>query len=179
MRLEKVQNAVRRRGIAVLLVVTAMLFGTDVAYADSAEQQVVNLVNVQRAQHGLPGLVESPALTDAAEAYADTLATGSFFSHVGPDGSTFVSRDEAAGYRGWIFLAENLAAGQTSPEQVVASWMSDPDHRANILSPNVREIGVGHVYRPGSAYGNYWVEEFGSRPGAPLATDQVRPRLLR
>jgi hypothetical protein len=153
------------RIITILLVGVVTLMETATAYADSAEQDVFTLVNAQRVQHGVPPLVISPELTNAAEAYAAALANGGFFSHTAPDGSTFITRDEAAGYRGWDYLEENLAAGQTSPQQVVAAWMASPEHRANILSPNVHEIGIGHVYRAGSVYGNYWVQEFGDRPG--------------
>ncbi len=148
-----------------LLVFSLFLLKTSPAFADDAENQVLTLVNTQRAQQGLQPLVLSSALTGAARSYARVLATEGFFSHTGLDGSTFISRDEAAGYTGWDYLEENLAGGQSTPDQVVAAWMASPEHRANILSPNVREIGIGHVYASGSKYLNYWVEEFGDRPG--------------
>lgn len=164
----------RRSWIAALVLVSALtLLGGAPAYADSVEQQVLDLVNAERSQHGLPSLMVSAELTNAAEAYAAAMATGGFFSHTAPDGSTFISRDEAAGYRGWDYLEENLAAGQTTPQQVVAAWMASPEHRANILSPNVHEIGIGHVNRPGSVYVNYWVQEFGDRPGVRLTSSQA------
>lgn len=155
----------RRWLSALFLVIISVLLGTLPAYADSSEQAVIDLTNAQRTQQGLPPLTVSPELTSAARSYALTLAQGNFFSHTGLDGSTFISRDEAAGYRGWDYLEENLAAGQTSPQQVVTAWLNSPEHRANLLSPRVHEIGVGHVYLAGSTYGNYWVQEFGDRPG--------------
>lgn len=155
----------RRWLAAIGLVSILLILGTVPAYADGAEQEVIALVNAQRATHGLPPLAVSPELTTAARSYAQAMAIGGFFSHTGPDGSTFISRNEAAGYRDWDYLEENLAAGQTTPEQVMVAWMGSPDHRQNILSPHVHEIGVGHVYRPGSYYGHYWVQEFGDRPG--------------
>lgn len=164
----------RRSLISILLLISSlMLLGGRPAYADTPEQEVLSLVNAQRTQHGLPPLIVSAELTRAAESYAAAMAAGGFFSHTAPDGSTFISRDEAAGYRDWDYLEENLAAGQTSPQQVVDAWMASGEHRANILSPHVHEIGIGYVNRPGSVYVHYWVQEFGDRPGVRLASYQV------
>jgi uncharacterized protein YkwD len=41
--------------------------------------------------------------------------------------------------------------------------MASPGHRANILNARFKEIGVGLVYRPGSRYRYYWVQDFGAR----------------
>jgi uncharacterized protein YkwD len=56
-------------------------------------------------------------------------------------------------------IGENLAAGQTSPEQVVTQWMNSPGHRENMLQERFTEVGVG--LREGGDYGLYWVLEFG------------------
>jgi uncharacterized protein YkwD len=61
-------------------------------------------------------------------------------------------------YEYWM-IGENLAAGQTSPEQVVADWMASPGHRENMLGETYTEVGVG--LRQGGDYGLYWVLEFG------------------
>ena len=44
--------------------------------------------------------------------------------------------------------------------EVVDGWMNSPGHRANILSPDVRQIGVGFV--TGGEYGTMWVQVFGT-----------------
>ena len=145
----------------LLLLSTAL---PTIAFAEaSPEGQVLDLVNAERARTGLPALRLSPQLTASAEAYALTMAEGSFVAHVGPDGSTLVTRNEAAGYANWTFLEENLAAGFATPEAVVAAWMNSPSHREALLSPRVYETGVGYVYRAGSAHGHYWAQEFGAR----------------
>src|SRR5919109_1185606 len=71
-------------------------------------------------------------------------------------------RDAVAGYTGWSAIGENIAAGYPTPEAVVAGWMSSPGHRANILSPNFTEIGIGLAQ--GGKYGSYWTQDFGTRP---------------
>ncbi|NJK63738.1 MAG: CAP domain-containing protein [Synechococcaceae cyanobacterium SM2_3_1] len=76
-----------------------------------------------------------------------------------PPASLPVTRATAAGYA-WIALGENIAQGQTAPEQVMQSWMASEGHRSNILNPVFEEIGVGDAIAPRT--GNpYWVQLFG------------------
>jgi uncharacterized protein YkwD len=157
------------------LVLTAMLAliafgltgGTVSAQGEAVttEDQVLALVNAERAAAGLPPVVANPTLSKAAQGYAEYMARENFFSHKGLDGSTLVSRAEAAGYVTWSFLAENLAAGQQTPEKLVAAWMKSPSHRANILSEEGVEVGFGRAYNPGSKYRIYWAMEMGPRVG--------------
>lgn len=153
--------------VVLLTVLCALRPSVALAGGPEHEQQVIGLVNSIRADSGLAPLSICPELTASARRYAEYMGKASFFGHQGPDGSTLVSRNEGAGYTGWTIMAENLAAGQTDAQAVVRAWMDSPSHRANILSPQVREIGVGYVFRPGSVYGHYWVQEFGSRQGSP------------
>jgi uncharacterized protein YkwD len=53
---------------------------------------------------------------------------------------------------------ENIAAGQTSPDQVMTSWMNSSGHRANILNSSFGHIGVGIVKN--SAGTIYWTQDF-------------------
>ncbi|HEY3079775.1 MAG TPA: CAP domain-containing protein [Chloroflexota bacterium] len=162
----------------VLMAVAITLPAREAAAGTVAERaRVVELVNGERARNGLAPLWENAALTSAAEAYAATMASADFFSHTGLDGSTLVSRAEAAGYVGWTWLGENIAAGQSTPEQVFQAWMDSPGHRANILSPNAREIGIGHGYNAVARYRHYWTMELGDRVGAapPTATPTATP----
>lgn len=129
------------------------------------EQQVLALTNAQRMANGCTvPLMLSAELGNAAELYAlDLTRMGEAISHTGTDGSTMVSRVEAQGYTGWARLAENIAAGQLTPEEVVDDWMASPGHRANIVNCSLREIGIGFVAAEGSVYGTYWAQNFGRR----------------
>ncbi|MDA1208953.1 MAG: CAP domain-containing protein [bacterium] len=51
-------------------------------------------------------------------------------------------------------IAENIAKGQNSPWTVVSAWMDSPAHRTNILSSDLKEIGIG-------ISGDIWVQNFG------------------
>jgi serralysin len=103
------------------------------------------------------------------------MALHNVFSHTGSDGSTMVSRIVATGYV-YTRLAENLAAGQATPKQVVDSWMTSPSHRAIILNCDLREMGIGYYEEPddqsnvrldggqlSGPYRHYWTQDFGTR----------------
>jgi hypothetical protein len=150
-------------GLAILIALSLSPAVATPAYAANSTGDVVNQINAIRVQNGLAPLVAQSQLTASAQSYATAMATGKFFGHVAPNGSTLVTRNEGAGYAKWTYLEENLAAGQTSVAAAVNAWMQSPSHRADLLSPRVTETGVGYVYVAGSPYGHYWVQEFGSR----------------
>lgn len=99
---------------------------------------VVSLHNRERQSRGLPALVIDPGLSAKAQAQADAQARSGRMFHSG----------NLAGAR-----AENVAAGQTSDDQVSTDWMNSPGHRTNILNGSFTKIGVGRS-------GNYWVVQF-------------------
>jgi uncharacterized protein YkwD len=132
---------------------------TSTSPSTSMAEKILTIVNQERQAQGLTTLVLNSALSTAAQKYALQMQSQLFFSHTSPDGSTFVQRDAAAGYTSWTWLAENIAYGQQSAQEVMTSWMNSPNHRANILDPKARDLGVG--YAPGAT--PYWVQEFGAR----------------
>lgn len=103
-------------------------------------QEVVNLVNAERAKEGLSPLSIDSKVTAAAQVRATEIKTS--FSHTRPDGrSCFTALAEAgASYSG---AGENIAIGQKTPAEVVTAWMNSPGHRANIMKPSFKYIGVG------------------------------------
>lgn len=121
-------------------------------------RQVVALVNVERSRAGCAPVSADAALQSAAQGHSDDMAARDYFSHTSPDGSTFAERIRAAGYLGGA-IAENIAAGQPSAQDVMSAWMASPGHRANILNCTYRDIGVG--YATGGSYGTYWTQTFG------------------
>ncbi len=136
-----------------------------IAAADESNpiRRVLTLTNTERLKAGLKPLVLSDQLSQAAQTYSQVLATSGCFGHTCGPTPKFEERAGQAGYTGWNALGENVGAGSPTPEAVVAAWMSSPSHRANMLSPNFSEIGIGLVIGGGS-YGTYWTQEFGARP---------------
>ena len=128
-------------------------------------EQVVQLTNDERAKAGLPPLKLNNKLVDAAGDHSSDMAQDDFFSHTGADGSSLGDRVRASGYQ-YSRTGENIAAGQTTPAQVVEGWMNSPGHRANILNPNYTEIGVGYEYLQNDTgsvnYKHYWTQVFGT-----------------
>lgn len=122
------------------------------------KQEVIRLVNEIRADNGLDPLTENAQLADAAQQHAEYMGQETV-GHTGAGNTTPAQRIAAAGYD-YGAAAENVAAGQSTPEQVVASWMASPGHRANILNPDLTEIGVGGG--TGEDYGRTWVQNFGT-----------------
>lgn len=117
-------------------------------------QEVLRLVNAERAKVGAQPLKFADDLAASAFVRATELPTK--FSHTRPNGSKCFT---AMPQRGHI-LGENLAGGQTSPQQVVQAWMDSKTHRENILSTKYKELGVVYYYQPNSKYKHYWVQHF-------------------
>lgn len=121
----------------------------------SYAEQVVKLVNAERAKAGLPALEVKADITAAANVRAKEIKQ--VFSHTRPDGSNFSSvlKEQNVSYRG---AGENIAWGQKTPEQVMNGWMNSSGHRANILNKNYKNIGVGYYQDEKGT--NYWVQLF-------------------
>lgn len=118
------------------------------------EQQVVDLVNRERAANGLKPLVISAKLSNGARAKSQDMSDNNYFDHNSPTyGSPFdMMRSFGITYSS---AGENIAMGQTTPEAVMNAWMNSAGHRANILSEKFTTIGVGYV-----SSGNYWTQWF-------------------
>lgn len=121
------------------------------------EQRVVELVNQERAKAGLKPLTYDSQLSQVARLKSEDMRDKQYFSHNSPTyGSPFdMMKSQGISYR---TAGENIAAGQSSPQQVVQAWMNSPGHRANILSNQYSQIGVG--YASGGSYGHYWTQMF-------------------
>lgn len=121
----------------------------------SFADQVVALVNNERTKAGLSPVTTSANQTNAALIRAQEIV--GTFSHTRPDGRNFytVLAESGVSYRG---AGENIAYGQTTPEQVMQSWMNSTGHRANILNAQYTVIGVG-CYQNSSGV-KYWTQLF-------------------
>lgn len=120
-------------------------------------QEVLKLVNEERAKQGIKALTLSDELTEVANIKAKDLAVNNYFDHTSP---TYGSPFEMMRNFGIAFstAGENIASGQRSPQSVMTSWMNSDGHRANILNPSFTQLGVG--YSDGGVYGTVWVQMF-------------------
>lgn len=118
------------------------------------ENEVIRLVNEIRVKNGLNPLISDWELSRVARHKSQDMKDNNYFSHTSPVyGSPFnMMKKFGISYK---TAAENIAKGQKTPQAVVNSWMNSSGHRANILNPSYKKIGVGYV-----AGGNYWTQMF-------------------
>jgi len=107
-------------------------------YEFSAE--VLRLTNIERQKYGLPDLSHNGALRDVAFIRAKELVT--LYSHTRPNGKSCFTAYEENHIDYWA-AGENIACGQSTPEEVVKDWMNSPGHRENILDRDFGRLGVG------------------------------------
>ena len=128
------------------------------------------LLNIERRRHGLAPLHQQARLAAAGTGHARDMVRTKYFSHVSRSGAKFDARIKRTGYaansRGAI-VGENLAWGTgdlSSPASIVRAWMNSRLHRANILQPRFRDIGIAIVTgTPGHGGGATYATEFGAR----------------
>lgn len=142
--------------IPLLLIVASGIFlsnhseiksfnGRVMGYAvNTSDDGLLDATNQQRMAQGLKPLKYTVKLDAAAQEKANDMNARNYWSHNTPDGQ-----------QPWIFIdkvdykykkaAENLAYGFATSTTTVNGWMSSPGHRANILDPELEEVGFGIV----------------------------------
>ncbi len=126
--------------------------------ASAFEKRVLELVNEERSKRGISELKWSNELATVARAHSKDMHDRGFFSHTNPDGKSPFDRIKAAGIS-YSYAAENIAAGQSTPEAVVEGWMNSKGHRENILNAKLKYLGVG-LYESADGYKYYWTQNF-------------------
>ncbi len=129
---------------------TASEIGFNAAYED----EVIRLVNAERAKYGLSALQKDEGAAAAAHIRAKEIVQS--FSHTRPDGSSCFTAAKEAGVT-YKTAGENIASGYSDPQQVVNGWMNSEGHRKNILSASFTKIGTG-CYSSGGVL--YWTQFF-------------------
>ena len=138
--------------------------------AQGFENEVLVRVNLRRSAAAVCGGTAYPAvgpltmnenLRSAARGHSLDMATQNYFAHTSLDGRSFLDRMYAAGYSGAGPYGENIAAGYSTPADVVDGWMSSPGHCTAIMTGSFRVAGVGYAYGAASSYRFYWTLDFG------------------
>jgi uncharacterized YkwD family protein len=121
------------------------------------QKKVLELVNVERSKNGLKPLTMNAGLSKTATLKSQDMAKLNYFDHTSPTyGSPFdMMKKYGISYR---TAGENIAMGQTTPEQVMQGWMNSPGHRANILKSSFTQIGVGVAKNSSGRL--YWTQQF-------------------
>lgn len=116
---------------------------TDVRVNPAVEQRMLVLINRERTRRGLNPLTADPELRTVARAHSRDMFARGYFSHENPDGESPFDRMRRAGVN-YAAAGENLALAPTV-EIAHEGLMKSPGHRANILAPQYRRIGIGAI----------------------------------
>ena len=122
----------------------------------SLRQEMLELVNHERAKVGLSPLTLDEKLCEAAQLRAQETVEN--YSHTRPDGSDWSTVLSQSGIS-YGRAAENIYQSPATPEAAVEGWMASPGHRANILNANLHSIGIGYYYTD-TGWQHYWVQLF-------------------
>jgi hypothetical protein len=134
--------------------------------ANAVEQEMLELVNAERAKIGVAPLTFDDRLNDASEDHSSWMLENNIFNHTGAQGSKPADRVQDAGYKleGTSAVGENIgwqsergAPGISDDvAQIHESLMNSPGHRAAILNPLYTEIGIGVENGPFTTGGTAW-----------------------
>lgn len=130
--------------------------GTGTVIPSSWTEEFMILVNDHRRSLGLRALIHKDEVADIAQKHSQNMASGIVsFGHTGFSGRC---SDARAALGGGNLCAENVAAGQKTPEAAFNSWMSSSGHRANIEKSRVTHTGFGYAKNSSGKY--YWTQIF-------------------
>ncbi|PIZ89140.1 MAG: hypothetical protein COX90_01020 [Candidatus Nealsonbacteria bacterium CG_4_10_14_0_2_um_filter_38_17] len=103
---------------------------------------VIQLTNAERIKNGLPPLQENSKLDSSAQLKLDDMFKNQYFEHTSPSGQGVSDLAREVDYE-FLVIGENLALGNFKNDAtLVQDWMESPGHRANILNPQYKEIGI-------------------------------------
>jgi uncharacterized protein YkwD len=115
------------------------------------EAGVLQQLNAIRVQHRLAPLAISAALSASAAQHTQEMASDGYFAHNSHDGTAFWKRIQQwypQGSAHYWAVGENLV--WSSPDLdapgALKLWMGSPEHRANILDPRWRDLGVAALH---------------------------------
>ncbi|MEK6798352.1 MAG: CAP domain-containing protein [Planctomycetota bacterium] len=126
--------------------------------SDRLADQVLQLINLERAVEELPPVIRNEQLDKIASDYACRMIEEDFLEHIDPLSGYGPGDRAVIGRYRFLWIGETLAAGQETPADVVKAWMDSPAHRDIILDSKWVDVGIG--VREGGEYGSYWVQEF-------------------
>lgn len=127
-----------------------------IAELSADEAKLIELTNAERKKLKLAALKPDPVLMKLARSHAAAMARLDQIGHE-LEGKTFSQRMEQAKYQA-SRAGENVAQGQRTPAEAVASWMQSPGHKGNILQSDYTHTGVGTAVAKSGK--RYWTQVF-------------------
>lgn len=124
---------------------------TVLAHESQLDRGILAKLNQIRRSHNLVSLTADPELGVSSAQHSAEMATDGYFAHESISGAAFWKRIRrhypTAGWRLWS-VGENLlwSTGTIDADKALQLWMASPEHRANILDPHWRQIGIASVH---------------------------------
>lgn len=125
--------------------------GSTVKSSMTAEElQLLNLINSERTKQGLAALKGNNAVANVARAHSQDMADNNYFEHYNLKGESPFTRLRKAGIS-YLAAGENIAINVSVPSAHQA-FMNSPGHRANVLSRDYTEVGIGIIHSGSRLY---------------------------
>jgi len=127
----------------IALILSSAATAATSATLSRAEASLLSVMNQVRAAHGLRPLHADARLERAARRHSSRMLRSGTFFH-----GSVAARIRRAGVRA-PRVGENLAWGAgpyARARAIVNMWLASPGHRANLLRPGYRIVGVGALY---------------------------------
>ncbi|KAJ1551743.1 hypothetical protein HK096_002448 [Nowakowskiella sp. JEL0078] len=121
---------------------------------------MLNQLNLMRAVYGVRPLALDQRFTGIAQKQADWQASACLLTHSGPLGESLGTRVQAATGLNNLYLGENVAAGQTTVDQVMLAWRSSVGHMRNMINPNYNVVGFAMSWNGSCRYQYFWNQDF-------------------
>jgi hypothetical protein len=153
--------------LRILLAIVLCFITIAPAFAQSDPvYDILSHINILRVQNGLLPLALSGTLSAAAQNHSDDMAATGNVDHNGSDGSTPLTRIQAAGYGHWnsySWYGENIYGGQSATVPIAWEfWINSSPHLKNLLNTHYREVGIGVGHSANG--GTYFTLDFGAQP---------------
>ncbi|MDR3597535.1 CAP domain-containing protein [Clostridium sp.] len=123
-----------------------------ISIQNSAEDQILQLMNQKRVEAGLKPLTLDNTLIEVARYKSDDMIQNNFFDHTNPDGTKWTNWLQALGYN-YTTAGENIAYNNYDAVQLFTQWWNSPGHRANMMNASYTKVGIGVIYGSGKYMG--------------------------
>ena len=128
-------------GFLALLILLAQATAAQARRLTSSEASLLHTMNAVRKSHGLRPLRVDFHLVSAARGHSSDMMRHQYFAH-----GSVAGRAVAAGARGPLFGEDLAWATGITANWVVGAWLASPEHRAILLRPGFRRVGIGYAF---------------------------------
>jgi uncharacterized protein YkwD len=138
------------------------LTGCQVVENKGYEADLLQQINAERYNQGLPKLSFDPRLYQAAEMHNWDMSCKHFFSHTNLAGQSIYDRIKAQGYI-YSGAAEVIYTGSNqtnAPREALKAWLNNSGCKAHLLDPAFTQVGIGAVTSQDSPNNGYFTVVF-------------------